>query len=200
MNYSASLILASGSPRRAQMLTQSRVSFKIIVPDIHEAPAQDETGSDYVLRNAREKALAVANQVNTPSLILSADTIVLSKAGAILEKPRDAVHAKTMLQQLSGDYHYVLTGYALFRANSEIISRIIKTKVTFRVLSEHLIDAYIQTKEGFDKAGGYGIQGAAMGFVVCIEGSYTNVMGLPLAQVLADLDIIDSNPSNASPE
>ena len=182
------LILASASPRRQDMLAISGIPFEVLIPNIDEKPLLDESGYDYVLRNAKEKAAAVAKElISGKAAILSADTIVLAKAGEILEKPHDAEHAKKMLLSLSNSVHSVLTGYCLFTGNEELISRVIETKVYFRNLSLQEIEAYIHTGEPFDKAGAYGIQGHAMGFVERIEGSYTNVMGLPLSQVIQDL-------------
>jgi len=187
MEHFQKLVLASASPRRQDMLALSGIPFEVIVSNIEELPRPEESGYEYVLRNAQEKALAVAQNVPANTPILSADTIVLTQAGHILEKPRDALHAKEMLQSISGDFHLVLSGYALFLGTKELVSRVVETKVYFRDLSAEEIEAYIQTKEPFDKAGAYGIQGHAMGFVDHIEGNYTNVMGLPLSQVIGDL-------------
>ncbi|WP_186644727.1 Maf family protein [Fluviispira vulneris] len=181
------LILASASPRRKEMLRASGIPFYIVIADIEEKPLENEGGHDYVKRNAREKALAVSEKTLSADFILSADTIVVTHEDKILEKPQNKEHAKKMLEALSGSTHLVLSGYSLFQNKKEIVSRVIETFVTFRNLSAREIDAYIKTGEPFDKAGAYGIQGRAMGFIEKIEGSYTNVMGLPLSQVLLDL-------------
>ncbi|BBH53307.1 Maf family protein [Fluviispira sanaruensis] len=181
------LILASASPRRKEMLSSSGIPFYIVIADIEEKPLENEGGHEYVKRNAREKALAVSEKTLSAEFILSADTIVVTHEDKILEKPQNKDHAKKMLEALSGSTHLVLSGYSLFQNKKEIVSRVIETLVTFRILSAREIDAYIKTGEPFDKAGSYGIQGRAMGFIEKIEGSYTNVMGLPLSQVLLDL-------------
>ena len=182
------IILASASPRRKQMLLASGIPFTVVVSNIDEKPKENEGGHDYVQRNAREKAIAVNKMFSNEEIILSADTIVVTKDDKILEKPADHDHAKSMLQMLSGNTHLVLSGYSLFQSNNELITRVIETFVTFRNISNREIDAYIKTGEPFDKSGGYGIQGRAMGFIESVQGSYTNVMGLPLSQVLLDLE------------
>jgi septum formation protein len=187
MSEFSQLILASASPRRQHMLSVNRIPFTVMIPDSEEIPEPGEQGKQYVLRNAKLKAATVAARVSENNPILSADTIVLTKTGKILEKPQDAAHAKEMLQQISNDFHLVLTGYALYHGTKELVARCVETKVYFRALSIAEIEGYIQTGESFDKAGAYAIQGAAMGFVERIEGSYTNVMGLPLTEVLTDL-------------
>ncbi|KAB8033387.1 Maf family protein [Fluviispira multicolorata] len=184
---SEQIILASASPRRKEMLQASGIPFYIVIADIEEKPLENEGGHAYVQRNAREKAIAICEKTLSQEFVLSADTIVVTNDDKILEKPQNPEHAKKMLQSLSGNTHLVLSGYSLFQNKKEIIARVIETSVTFRKLSDREIDAYIKTGEPFDKAGSYGIQGRAMGFIEKIEGSYTNVMGLPLSQVLLDL-------------
>ena len=182
------IILASASPRRKQMLLASGIPFKVIIANIDETPKKNEGGHNYVQRNAREKALAVSKQLSASEIILSADTIVVTKEDKILEKPLNYDHAVKMLEMLSGNTHLVLSGYSIFENNNELITRVIETFVTFRNISRREIDAYIKTGEPFDKSGAYGIQGRAMGFIESVNGSYTNVMGLPLSQVLIDLE------------
>lgn len=191
------LILASGSPRRKEMLGISGIEFSVIPANIDEVPKKNESGKDYVKRNAFEKALAVYKNFSQQenAIILSADTIVVTKNDVILEKPLSEEHAQNMLQLLSNDSHLVYTGYTLLQNGAELISRVIETIVTFRKISNEEINAYIASKEPFDKAGGYGIQGKAMGFVTNVNGSYTNVIGLPLAEVLMDL----ANYANIKP-
>ena len=181
------LILASGSPRRKEMLTTSGIDFLVIPANIDEIPKANESGKAYVKRNAFEKAIAVTKQVSPNDIVLSADTIVVTKNDVILEKPLSEDHAEKMLEMLSNDSHLVYTAYTLMQNGNELISRVIETIVTFRKISSDEIQAYIASKEPFDKAGGYGIQGKAMGFVTNVNGSYTNVIGLPLAEVLVDL-------------
>jgi septum formation protein len=182
------LVLASASPRRKQMLENSGIEFIVMPADIDEKPKLNEKAQDYVLRNAREKAQAINFKLLHGEFILSADTVVVTQEGLILEKPSDAKIAKQMLIQLSGKTHYVYSGYALYQNHTELVSRVVETQVNFRTISDREQSAYIATGEPFDKAGGYGIQGHAMGFIECIKGSYTNVMGLPLSQVLQDLE------------
>lgn len=181
------LILASASARRKQLLLASGIPFSICVADIHEQPQEHETPRVYVQRNAREKALKVAS-LHSAKVILSADTVVVTKSGELLEKPLNAEHAVRMLNLLSNNIHFVFTAYSLFQGVRELCTRLIETTVHFRKLSAYEIECYIATGEPFDKAGGYGIQGPATGFVERIEGSYTNVMGLPLSHVLTDLE------------
>lgn len=181
------LILASASPRRKELLTLSGIPFSVVVSNIDEIPKENEKGHAYVKRNAWEKGMSVCKNFNNSEFILSADTIVVTKDDRILEKPLNFLHAEEMLKMLSNNTHLVLTGYTLFQDKKELVSRIVETFVTFRDLSLSEIHAYINTQEPFDKAGGYGIQGRGTGFVTRVEGSYTNVMGLPLAEVLIDL-------------
>lgn len=190
------LILASSSARRQALLRACQVKFVIMTPDIEEIPRPHETPQEYCARNAREKSQAVAKKVahtdQQNSLILSADTIVFLD-NAILEKPQSYEHAFEMLSKLSGSTHFAYTGYSFFRGSQELTTRVIESTVTFRELSHPEIHFYIQTKEPYDKAGGYGIQGNAAGFIETVEGSFTNVMGLPLSQVITDLKEFDSN-------
>ena len=189
------LILASSSLRRQALLRACQVNFNVMAPDIVEVPRAAETPQEYCARNAREKSQAVAQKVaNTEhknSLILSADTIVFLN-NAILEKPQSYDEAYSMLSKLSGSTHFAYTGYSFFRGAEELITRVIESTVSFRRLSEQEIHHYIQTKEPYDKAGGYGIQGGAAGFIETVAGSFTNVMGLPLSQVMTDLKSFDA--------
>lgn len=181
------LILASSSPRRKQLLENSGIDFAVVVSHIEEKQKPNETAREYVTRNAKEKALAVNKQLTGNEFVLSADTIVINQGGLVLEKPLNSDHAFEMLSSLSDQSHLVYTAYALYQNQKECVTRVIETTVHFRKLGEQEILSYIATKEPFDKAGAYGIQGFAMGFVDRIEGSYTNVMGLPLSHVLVDL-------------
>jgi septum formation protein len=183
------LVLASSSPRRKELLLSSGISFLVLISDIEEKQKENESAKDYATRNAKEKALAVSSRLTASEIVLSADTIVITKEGHVLEKPMDKDHAFRMLSSLSNHEHLVYTAYSLFQNGNELITRLIETKVFFRKLSSEEILAYIATGEPFDKSGSYGIQGGAMGFVERIEGSYTNVMGLPLSHVLVDLEL-----------
>ena len=183
------LILASASPRRKELLASAGLTCEIHVADIHEQPQPNETPLAYVLRNASEKAVFVAQSKafqTGEALILAADTVVVSAENKILEKPLDAQHARQMLQLLSDKIHSVLTGYAIVDGTTGQVLKCeaVETFVRFRALSQVDVDAYVATGEPFDKAGSYGIQGQAAHFVKSVEGSYTNVVGLPLAEVV----------------
>lgn len=173
------IVLASASPRRKELLQQIGVPFVVLVADIDETPLQGETPSDYVARLAVAKARQVAQQTDLP--VLAADTTVVL-GGHILGKPESAKHWRQMLASMSGQQQEVMTAVAL--VTGDVVEfRVVNTRVSFRCLSAAMIDAYIATGEGLDKAGGYGIQGMGAVLVSAIEGSYSNVVGLPLAEV-----------------
>ncbi len=181
------LILASASPRRAEILRNARIPFETQITLLDESILPGELPGDYVRRLALEKARAAAEarKDRDDALFVGADTAVVA-AGEILGKPESDEDARRMLRLLSGTTHEVHTGLALLR-RPDRIERVIEeiTRVTFAPLSEHEIAAYIATGEPFDKAGGYGIQGIAGRYVTRIEGCYFNVMGLPLARLWA---------------
>jgi len=173
------LILASASPRRKELLEQIGVQFSVHAMDIDESVLEDETPSAYVERLAREKASAA--QVQFPdAVVLAADTTV-TLGDQILGKPQSREDAVAMLNALSGETHRVMTGVALSSAEG-VFSRCVTTEVTFKPLPEELIERYVDTGEPMDKAGAYGIQGKAAVLVNDIRGSYSNVVGLPLAE------------------
>ena len=173
-----SIYLASGSPRRQELLTQLGVSFERIVTGIEEKRAEGESAQQYVSRLAREKAQAGVAQTPRDLPVLGADTIVILN-GEVLEKPHDAEHAARMLRKMSGQTHQVMTAVAL--ADSQyVLDCLVMTEVTFRALTDADIADYIASGEPFDKAGAYGIQGRAGMFVEHLSGSYSGVMGLPL--------------------
>ncbi|AMO46964.1 nucleoside triphosphate pyrophosphatase [Kosakonia oryzendophytica] len=172
--------LASGSPRRQELLTQLGVTFRRIIPGIEEQRQAQESARQYVTRLAREKAQAGVAMATQDLPVLGADTIVIFN-GEVLEKPKDSSHAASMLRQLSGQTHQVMTAVAL--ADSQyLLDCLVETEVTFRVLSDADIAAYVASGEPLDKAGAYGIQGAGGCFVRKINGSYHAVMGLPLVE------------------
>ncbi|UYW73531.1 Maf-like protein [Pseudocitrobacter faecalis] len=174
------IYLASGSPRRQELLTQLGVAFEKIVPGIEEQRRPQESAQQYVTRLAREKAQAGVAMVDQDLPVLGADTIVILN-GEVLEKPREAAHAAEMLGKLSGETHQVMTAVALAdRQNT--LDALVVTDVTFRVLSEHDIAGYVASGEPLDKAGAYGIQGLGGCFVRKINGSYHAVVGLPLVE------------------
>jgi septum formation protein len=169
------LILASSSPRRAELLRAAGFEFTIRIPDINEARLPDESPRNYALRLSLEKAMAVAKD---EELVLGADTIVIIN-NEIAGKPADLDDARRMLRALSGRRHEVLTAVTLIRGGS-VLSGVESTHVTFSRISEDEIEWYVSTGEPMDKAGAYGIQGNASRFVERIEGSYSNVVGLPV--------------------
>lgn len=172
------LILASASPRRAELLRAAGIEFSVRVADLDETQLPGENPPDYVLRLSREKAQAVAQPGD---LVLGADTTVVV-GDEIAGKPVDAADARRMLQLLSGAWHEVLTGVSLVK-DAQVLSELALTRVKFGPLSDAEIDWYIATHEPFDKAGAYGIQGYASRFVEQIEGNYANVVGLPVQMV-----------------
>jgi septum formation protein len=175
-----SLVLASSSPRRAELLQAAGLPFVIRVAAIDETRQPDEAPEAYVRRLAVAKARAVAAAPH--ELVLGADTVVVAEA-ACLGKPADATEAAAMLRVLSGRSHAVLTGVALVRAGDPVAVEVAATRVTFAPMSEADVAWYVATPEPYDKAGGYAVQGLASRFVTSIEGSYANVVGLPVELV-----------------
>jgi len=173
------LILASKSPRRAEILTASGWPFEAVTAGIDETRNSAEEATAYVLRLARAKANAVAERLGR-GLVLGADTVVVID-GEILGQPGDREKARTMLQKLNGKWHEVITGIALVRAGTDqSIANHVTTRVRFSEMTEAEIDWYVQTDEPLDKAGAYAIQGLAAVFIKEIQGEYFNVVGLPV--------------------
>jgi septum formation protein len=170
------VVLASASPRRLELLVRLGISVQVRVPDIDETPIDGEDPVAYVRRLAIAKAGAV--DAEGDELVIAADTTV-DVAGQILEKPLDAAEARSMLRRLSGRTHLVHTGVAV-RRGDEVLAEVGSTSVTFAVLDEAMIDWYLATGEPFGKAGAYAIQGAGGVLVRRIDGSVSNVVGLPL--------------------
>ena len=176
------IILASKSPRRREILENTKVRFSIEESQIDEVIKLNELPKETVMRLAYEKALDVANR-NRNSLVIGADTIVVIN-DTILGKPKDDIEAFSMLKLLSGKTHYVITGFALI--NLSLDKKIIDcqvSQVTFKELSEQCIKDYLQTKESLDKAGAYGIQGYGGLLVENIRGDYFNIVGLPISKI-----------------
>lgn len=174
------LILASGSPRRRELLAGLGVEPTVRPVDIDESPRDGESAAGYVLRLAEEKARA---QAEPGELILAADTVV-TLDGDLLGKPEDEDDAKAMLRRLSGRTHQVLTGVAVFDpANDTLDTEAVATDVTFGRLTGADVDWYVASGEPMDKAGAYAIQGLGALFVERITGNYSNVVGLPLPTV-----------------
>lgn len=173
------IVLASSSPRRTELLSAAGVAFEVIPGLVNELPFLDEAPADYIMRLARAKAVDVAKNF-TDGLFIGADTTVVLD-GKLLGKPADEKPAKTMLRQLSGRWHAVMTGVSLYDAASRReVADFDKTLVRMAKLSEQEIDWYVKTGEPYDKAGGYAIQGRASVFVEEIAGNYHNVVGLPM--------------------
>lgn len=173
------LVLASRSPRRAEILRQAGIPFSVRAAEVDETPRHGEKPEDYVRRLAEEKARAV--DAGPDETILAADTTVVID-GEILAKPLDEADARRMLAQLSGRKHEVLTGIALRRGDNLIVDWA-ATEVWFALMTETEIAGYVASGEPMDKAGGYAIQGLASKFIEKIEGCYFNVVGLPVALV-----------------
>jgi septum formation protein len=190
------LVLASGSPRRLELLRQAGLDPEVIVSSIDETPHVDEDPVDYARRLSAEKARAVLERLSDRSRpVLGADTIVHLADGEprILGKPANADEARVMLGRLSGRTHEVVTAYTLIYKGAER-GRAIETDVTFRVLLPAELEGYVGSREWQDKAGGYAVQGLAAAFVRAVKGSYTNIVGLPLCEVLEDLETLDALP------
>ena len=181
------LVLASASPRRRELLEQLGLVLVIAAAEIDETPLPAERPADYVRRVAGAKcdAVAAARAALPPLPVLGADTTVVAD-GEILGKPADADDARRMLGRLAGRRHEVATAYRI-RAGETLVERMVTTVVAFRALAPDEIEAYVASDEWRGKAGGYAVQGIAGAFVTELRGSHTNVIGLPLAEVLADL-------------
>ncbi|WP_141618538.1 nucleoside triphosphate pyrophosphatase [Myxococcus sp. AB036A] len=178
------LVLASASPRRRELLAQLDIRFTVSAADIDETPHADEAAEAYVGRLAREKARVVASR-HPGAWVLAADTTVALGA-ELLGKPRDAEEAQAMLTRLSGRTHDVYTGVALAGRHEETL--VVRTRVTFRSLSSGEMSWYANSGEPLDKAGAYAIQGKGGFLVAGVEGSTSNVVGLPLGETVALLE------------
>jgi nucleoside triphosphate pyrophosphatase len=186
------IVLASASPRRAELLAAAGFSFDVVPPDVDERPHPGEGASEYVLRLARDKSeeawRTLADRRDSADgrldgrRVIGADTAVVAD-GMILGKPRDDDDARAMLLRLSGRGHEVITGVSV-RSPAGAIARLETTRVWFLPLTPDDLSWYIATGEGRDKAGAYAIQGLASRFIPRIEGSYSNVVGLPITLVL----------------
>ena len=179
-------ILASGSPRRQQLLCQITEDFSVLPSQIEERRDPSWTAQELPRHLAAQKALDVSSR-NPAALVIGADTIV-SLDGTVLGKPRDEADAADMLRSLSGRTHLVYTGVAFCRDGKVLSSFVQCTEVDFYPLTERQIQRYLATKEPFDKAGAYGIQGKGGLFVRGIRGDYFNVVGFPLARAAQELE------------
>ena len=183
-NAPSALILASASPRRQKLLASAQIAFTVDAPEVDESLLPGETPQAAAERLAAAKAEEVLGR-NPGALVLAADTLV-ALGSEILGKPASPEEAEAMLARLSGRSHEVITGVALFGEDRQERFHV-RTEVEFRELHPEEIRAYVQSGEPLDKAGAYGIQGGAAGFVRAIRGSYTNVVGLPLAECVERL-------------
>lgn len=174
------IVLASGSPRRRELLGALGLTFEVVAPDVDESIVGDEEPRAYVERLARTKAAAVPRP---DALVVAADTTVVVD-GDIVGKPVDDADARAMLRRLSGRAHTVHTGVAV-ALGDRVVSDVVDTTVRFVELSDAEIDWYVATGEPADKAGAYGMQGTGNVFVAGIDGSPSNVIGLPVATVVA---------------
>jgi nucleoside triphosphate pyrophosphatase len=178
-----SLILASASPRRRELLSQLGIAFSVVPSDVPEAALDGESPSIFAARVAREKAAMVARR-HPDAFVLGADTIVVVD-DEVFGKPVDRADAQRMLRCLSGRTHVVLTAVALVDPEAHVDTFVVQTAVEFRQLTDAEVAAYLDSGEPFDKAGAYAVQGGAAPFVARVDGSYTNVVGLPLDEVAA---------------
>ncbi|MDT8440105.1 MAG: Maf family protein [Desulfuromonadales bacterium] len=183
------IILASASPRRQELLARIGLAFAVVPSQVEETERAGEAPEQHAERLSRDKALEVASRSGQGGRwFIGSDTIVLQD-NIILGKPKDAAEAAAMLRRLSGRVHRVLSGYAVHdRQSGQTLSGVVATRVFFKTLTPREIEGYIATGEPFDKAGAYAIQGIGAFMVPRIEGSYSNVVGLPLCEVIAALE------------
>ena len=191
------IVLASTSPRRIELFEQVQLSVQVFAPESEELRKPNEPARKLVARLAAEKAESVRAKVIEklgPSIIIGADTVVVTSGiQKILGKPSSVRDAEKMLRLLAGGVHTVLTGYHIVRVgcgrSDKSLTRVVQSRVKMRKLSAKQISAYVRSQEPMDKAGSYAAQGIGTSLIEEIKGSYTNVVGLPVAQVLMDLEI-----------
>lgn len=189
--FANALVLASGSPRRQELLKLLDRPFSVVVPNVPEQRESHESASAYVQRLALSKARAGAELAESNSLVLGADTVVVCDDD-VLEKPHDYDHFVDMMKRLSGRSHFAITAVAAVLGAKEhvIVSR---AEVHFKRLSDGEIDQYWHSGEPQDKAGGYGIQGRASKFVTHLSGSYFAVVGLPMYETEQLIETIEGS-------
>lgn len=187
----SSIILASGSPRRKDLLEQVGLTFTVKSVDIDETPFPNESATDYVVRMAYEKSVAAQAAFGTEPVIITADTIG-QVGGTILVKPKNQEDAFTMWQRMSGRTHDVITAVCVACGQKHLQTQV-TTQVEFISLTHEMMQAYWDTGEPADKAGGYGIQGRGAAWVKRIDGSYPNVVGLPLVETLQLIDELEQS-------
>jgi septum formation protein len=183
IHVSGRFILASASPRRVELLRLMGLDFEVMPSGIDEVYRREETPREHVLRLSEEKALAVSRR-HPAAWVLGADTIVII-AGEVLGKPGSVSEAKVMLEKLSGQEHEVFTGFSLVRQDRGArVRKVVESSVLFREITDDEMAWYTSSEEPYDKAGAYAVQGTGAFFIREIRGSYTNVMGLPLCEVV----------------
>lgn len=189
------IVLASASPRRSELLAQVGITVRSVPAAVDETVLRGESAERHVVRLSEAKAFAIAARRDVPGRwFIGSDTVVV-RDGTILGKPADAADAAAMLHSLAGRAHQVVSGFAVHdRASGHTISDAVVTRVWIKPLTALAIAGYLATGEPFDKAGAYAIQGHGAFMVPRIEGSYTNVVGLPLCEVLAALEQLGAPP------
>ncbi len=181
------IVLASSSPRRKEFLERYGLKFKILTNNTDETVRKGELPLEFAQRMASDKARAVVKQCKEEEIVIAADTIVVFN-GHILGKPGSGKNALKMLQKLNGQTHEVISSYMIYDCKSkEKIQKSAFSKVIFYQLPEDVLKAYAETKEPLDKAGGYSIQGMGTFLVRYIDGSYNNVVGLPVEMLIQDM-------------
>lgn len=187
ITLNAPLILASASPRRRELLQSAGLKFKIIPAHVNEDYLRGESPSKHVRRLSRDKAMMISRR-HQNAWVLGADTIVVID-GIILGKPQNKTQAKKMLTTLSGRDHTVFTGFSIINSGKTVCrTKVIQSTVRFKSIRREEMHWYINCAEPYDKAGGYAVQGKGACFIKSIRGSYTNVIGLPLCEVLEEFN------------
>ena len=185
------LILASSSPRRKMLLETIGIDFEVLIPKYEEEKFTNGSPEEFVKKNSCLKALSVSEDLSEHHFALSADTVVVSDS-TVLGKPLDKTDAERMLKMLSGTIHKVITGFAIADSKNRVLhNEAVTTLVRVKKLADWEIGGYIKTNEPMDKAGAYGIQGIGSFMIEEIEGSYTNVVGLPVSHVLNSLNSLE---------
>lgn len=191
ISLSAPLILASASPRRQELLRFVGLKFKTIPAHLNEDYIEGESPREHVKRLSQDKAIAIAKKYPN-AVVLGADTIVVIDK-SILGKPENKYQARKMLRKLSGREHKVYTGFTIAQEASKICyTNVVLSAVKFKKISPQELEWYVASDEPYDKAGGYAVQGRGAYFIQSIRGSYTNVIGLPLCEVLETLKKLEA--------
>lgn len=183
------IILASASPRRKELLAQIGIEAEVIPADIDESAIFELYEGEEALQKAAEAKARAVFDMGKSGLILAADTMLMTEEGALYGKPEDSVDARRMLMEISGKRHYILTALSLLRSlDGALFNTSTRSSVEFYEIPERMLKAYIDSGEWKGKAGAYAIQGKAAVFIKSIEGSYSNIVGLPLAAVAKVLE------------